>query len=75
MASMTRVDSGSTVTYTITDLGGNTITATVTQTAVTGNTVVFASSGGLLYDGLALLQVLVGLLATNLLPPPTIPNL
>lgn len=75
MASMTRTDSGNTTTYVITDLAGSTATATVTATAVAGNTVTFSSSGGLHYDGLALLQVLVGLLATNLLPPPTIPNL
>jgi hypothetical protein len=73
MASMTRTDSGSTVTYVITDMGGNTVSAVVTQTAVTGNTVVFSSSGGLLSDGLAMLMILTQLLATGLLPPATVP--
>lgn len=74
MASMTRTDSGATVTYVITDVGGNTVTATVTTTAVTGNTVTFSSSGGLLPDGLSQLAVLVLMLATGLLPPATVPN-
>lgn len=74
MASMTRADSGSTVTYVITDVGSNTVTATVTTTDVTGNTVTFSSSGGLLPDGLAQLGTLVLLLTTGLLPPATVPN-
>jgi hypothetical protein len=74
MASMTRADSGSTVTYVITDMAGSTATATVTQTPVAGNTVVFSSSGGLHADGLAMLMVLTQLLATGLLPPASIPS-
>lgn len=75
MASMTRTDSGDTVTYVITDMDGNTATATVTQTPVAGNTVEFSSSGGLHADGLAMLQVLVQMLATGLLPPESVPTL
>jgi len=73
MASMTRVDSGNTVTYTITDLAGSTAIATVTITPVAGNTVVFSGSGGLHFDGLAMVANLANLLATNLLPPPSVP--
>lgn len=75
MASMTRSDSGTTVTYVITDMSGSTMTATVTQTPVAGNTVTFASSGGLHADGLAMLMVLTQLLATGLLPSASVPTL
>lgn len=74
MASMTRTDSGDDVTYVITDLAGSTVTVTVTQTPVAGNTVVFSSSGGLHADGLAMLQILTQLLTTGLLPPASIPS-
>lgn len=75
MAAMVRTDSGNTTTYVITDQAGSTMTATVTVSGLTGNLVTFASSGGLHFDGLAMMQVLIQLLATNLLPPSSVPNL
>jgi transcriptional regulator of nitric oxide reductase len=68
MATETRVDSGNVVTYTITDAQGSTVTVTVTQTAVTGFGVTFASSGGLGSDGLAMLQPLLNALTIGVLP-------
>jgi len=75
MASMTRTDTTNTVTYVITDLGGNTVTATVTLTAVTGNTCAFTSSGGVLPNGLAMFSDLLPLLTTGLLPQGSVPAL
>lgn len=68
MATETRVDSGNTVTYVITDAQGSTVTLVVTQTAVAGFTVTFASSGGLGSDGLAMLQPLLNALTIGVLP-------
>lgn len=73
MATLARVDSGATTTYTITDMGGSTVTITVTTTPVAGNTVQFSSSGGLRADGLAMLSDLMLSLTTGLLPPASVP--
>lgn len=73
MAGMTKSVSGSTTTYVITDMVGSTVTASVVTDDITGNLVTFSSSGGLHYDGLAMLDTLVQLLATGLLPEASIP--
>ncbi len=75
MASMTRVDAATTTTYVITDMSGNTVTVVVTQTAVLGYTVTFASSGGLRVDGMAMLSDLMLPLATGVLPQASVPLL
>lgn len=68
MATMTRTDSGSVSTYVITDMSGNTLTVAATVNTVTGNTVTFTSSGGLMPDGLAMLWFIIGALTTGIIP-------
>jgi hypothetical protein len=74
MASMTRVDSGSTTTYTITDNGGSTLTVTMTVNSITGNTAAFTSSGAVRPDGLAMLSFILGALVTGILPQSQTPS-
>ena len=68
MANVVASASGSTTTYTITDNAGSTLAIAVTSGAVTGNTTVFTSSGGLGNDGITLLAQLALQLGTGLLP-------
>jgi hypothetical protein len=67
MANVVKTGSNSNPIYTITDNENNTATLTVTS-AVTGNTIVFTSSGGLHYDGQAAMSNLLLQLQTGLLP-------
>ena len=62
MASIASTLSGSTVTYTITDVAGNTGTVTAPPP---GQPVSFSSTSGLLNDGLAMLSNLVLMLQAN----------
>lgn len=68
MAAITKSVSGSVTTFVITDQEGNTLTMAVTSGAVTGNTIVFTSSGGLHYDGMAMASTLLLQLQTGLIP-------
>lgn len=67
MANVVKTVSGAVSTYVITDNESNTATLTVTS-AITGNTIVFTSSGGLHYDGQAAMSNLLLQLQTGLLP-------
>jgi hypothetical protein len=70
MASITSSVSGSTTTYTITDVAGNTATVTAPGTGAfwKAASVTVSAVGGLLADGIAVLNNLLGMLNTNLRP-------
>jgi len=68
MASVTKSVSGNTTSYVVTDTAGSTLTMAVATSQVTGNTIVFTSSGGLHNDGLAIMSQLLLQLQTGLLP-------
>lgn len=60
--------SGQTTTYVVTDTEGNTCTITLTQSYGGGNTLTFASSGGLHTDGQLQVTTLMQMLSTGLVP-------
>lgn len=68
MAALTKSISGAVTTYVITDQEGSTATLAVTTGPVTGNTIVYSSSGGLHYDGQNMMAQLLLQLATGLVP-------
>lgn len=69
MASQTKTVSGTTTTYVITDMEGNTLTLVASPNPITTQlSVTFTSSGALHSDGLALTSTLVLLLQTGLTP-------
>lgn len=75
MASITSSISGSTATYTITDVQNNTATVTAPAAGAfwKASLVTVSAAGGLLADGIAVLNNLLGMLNTNLRPS-VIPN-
>lgn len=67
MASVTKVVSGNTTTFTVTDSTGASATMTVNTGAVTGNTVTYGGSA-LRQDGQAIISSLNLMLQTGLIP-------
>lgn len=70
MAKITSTTSGNLTTYTITDVAGNTGTVTAPSSGApsTAATISVSAAGGLLRDGLALLDNLLQMLYTGLRP-------
>jgi hypothetical protein len=67
MASVTKVVSGNTTTFTITDAQNNAATLTVTTGAVTGNTIAYGGAA-VHDDATALIANLLNELQTGLIP-------
>jgi hypothetical protein len=68
MASQTKVVSGNTTTYTITDVEGNSVAVAVLQSYGASYTTTFTSTGGLHVDGQRQLVTLLQLVSTGLFP-------
>lgn len=68
MAGMTKSVSGSTTTYTITDVEGASIAVAVTQSFGAGTTLTSTTTGNLHQDGQLMLANLMQMVSTNLLP-------
>jgi len=67
MASVTKVVSGATTTFTVTDVSGNAATITVTSNSVTGNTIVYGGSA-VRNDATQMMTALMIQLQTGLIP-------
>lgn len=68
MAKQVKSVSGTTTTYTITDVEGNTLAVAVNTATTLPLAATFTSTGALLQDGMNVLMVLMQLIGTGLLP-------